>query len=238
MKLMVRVLVDSHEHGSVRAMAELILNAEIETLSEGDFWVLGTDFDNNELSVRVERKTWSDAYGSFNSKRLQEQVSRLIEAAAESEGVRPVLLIEGSPRDIYGVSPDRIRSLQQHLNRLSVETLPVVYTESMDETFRYLKSVIARVKGGEFGSLVRPVTVVSSTRNRHHALLEQIPKVGRTTGKKIHEHYTDLADFIARFETDPPPGIKVGGAAHTAILNFISETWNTQLAETIVRRDS
>ena len=88
MKLMVRVLVDSHEHGSVRAMAELILNAEIETLSEGDFWVLGTDFDNNELSVRVERKTWSDAYGSFNSKRLQEQVSRLIEAAAESETER------------------------------------------------------------------------------------------------------------------------------------------------------
>jgi len=235
---MARVLVDSHEHGSVRAMAELILNAEIETLSEGDFWVQGTAFDGTELCVRVERKTWSDAYGSFNSKRLQEQVSRLVAAAAEDSAVRPVLLIEGSPRDIYGVNSDRIRSLQQHLNRLSVETLPVVYTESMDETFRYLNSVVARVKGGEFGSLVRPVTVVSSTRNRHHALLEQIPKVGRTTGKKIHEHYSDLADFIARFETDPPPGIKIGGAAHTAILNFISETWVTQEAETIVRRDS
>ena len=102
-----QVLVDAHEHGSVRAMAELILNAEIKTLSEGDFWVLGKDFNQQPLTVKVERKTWSDAYGSFNSKRLQEQVSRLIESASQDSGVRTVLLIEGSPRDIYGVSPYR-----------------------------------------------------------------------------------------------------------------------------------
>ena len=54
------------------------------------------------------------------------------------------------------------------------------------------------------------------TRNRHHALLEQIPKVGRTTGKKIHEHYADLGDFSARFAEEPPSGIKIGGAAHAA----------------------
>lgn len=230
------VLVDSHEHGSVRAMAELILNAEVKPLSEADFWIEGTGFDGQPISVRVERKTWSDAYGSFNSKRLQDQVSRLITAAAENPAVRPVLLIEGSTRDIYGVNADRIRALQQHLNRLSVESLPVIYTESMDETFRYLNSVVARVKAGEFGSLVRPVTVVSSTRNRHHALLEQIPKVGRTTGKKIHEHYADLSDFLARFAEEPPAGIKIGGAAHTAILNFITESWNTTSSETLARR--
>jgi hypothetical protein len=80
--------------------------------------------------------------------------------AAENEGVRPVLLIEGSWRDIYGVNGDRIRSLQQHLNRLAVETIPVIYTESIDETFRYLNSVIHRVKEGEFGSLVDRKSVV------------------------------------------------------------------------------
>ncbi|MDA8718606.1 hypothetical protein N9M03_00235 [bacterium] len=231
-----QVFVDSHEHGSVRAMAELILNAEIKTLSEGDFWVIGTGFDKQPLTVKVERKTWSDAYGSFNSKRLQEQVSRLIESAADTSGVRTVLLIEGSPRDIYGVSPDRIRSLQQHLNRLSVESLPVVYTESMDETFRYLNSVIARVKAGEFGSLVRPVTVVSSTRNKHHALLEQIPKVGRTTGKKIYNHFDSLADFVIAFESNPPAGIKPDSVAYQTILNFITESWLAQNSETIAQR--
>ena len=231
-----QVLVDAHEHGSVRAMAELILNAQIETLSEGDFWIQGTDFNEQPLVVKIERKTWSDAYGSFNSKRLQEQVSRLIESAAESPNVRTVLLIEGSPRDIYGVSPDRIRSLQQHLNRLSVETLPVVYTESMDETFRYLNSVIARVKAGEFGSLVRPVTVVSSTRNKHHALLEQIPKVGRTTGKKIYDHFDSLADFVTAFESNPPAGIKTNSVAYQTILNFITESWLAQTSETLAQR--
>ncbi len=231
-----QVFVDSHEHGSVRAMAELILNAEIKTLSEGDFWVVGTGFDKQPITVKVERKTWSDAYGSFNSKRLQEQVSRLIESASSDTSVRPVLLIEGSPRDIYGVNPDRIRSLQQHLNRLSVESLPVVYTESMDETFRYLNSVIARVKANEFGSLVRPVTVVSSTRNKHHALLEQIPKVGRTTGKKIYDHFNSLGDFVTAFESNPPAGIKPGSVAYQTILNFITESWLAQTSETLAQR--
>jgi len=230
------VLVDSHEHGSVRAMAELILNAEVKPLSEADFWIEGTGFDGQPISVRVERKTWSDAYGSFNSKRLQDQVSRLITAAAENPAVRPVLLIEGSTRDIYGVNADRIRSLQQHLNRLSVESVPVVYTESIDETFRYLNSVVHRVKSKEFGSLVRPVTVVTSSRNKHHAMLEQMPKVGRTMGKKIYEEYASLVDFVNRFESDPVIGSHT--KAYQAIVDFINTEWGEAKSETITKLEA
>jgi ERCC4-type nuclease len=228
---MVEVLVDAHEHGKIKSMAEMILNAEVSVLPCGDFSVTGIGFDKKPLQVLIERKTWSDAYGSFNSKRLQEQVSRLIETAAQSEGVRPVLLIEGRWKDIYGVNGDRIRSLQQHLNRLAVETIPVIYTESIDETFRYLNSVIHRVKAGEFGSLVRPVTVVSSSRNRHHALLEQIPKVGRTTGKKIYDHYDSLSDFVNNWETNPAVGSHT--KAYTAVLNFLQAQWVTSESQTI-----
>ena len=228
---MVEVLVDAHEHGKIKAMAEMILNAEVSPLPCGDFSVKGIGFDKKPLQVLVERKTWSDAYGSFNSKRLQEQVSRLIESAAETEGIRPVLLIEGSWRDIYGVNGDRIRSLQQHLNRLAVETIPVIYTESIDETFRYLNSVVHRVKEGEFGSLVRPVTVVSSSRNRHHALLEQIPRVGRTTGKKIYDHYDSLGDFVNNWETNPALGQHT--KAYEEILKFLQTEWVISESKTI-----
>mgnify|MGYP003388148225 FL=1 len=233
---MVKVIVDAHEHGRIKAMAEMVLNAEVEPLPCGDFWVQGIGYDDQAVTVMVERKTWSDAYGSFNSKRLQEQVSRLIQTAAEDSSYRPVLLVEGSTRDIYGVNGDRIRSLQQHLNRLSVESLPVIYTESIDETFRYLSSVIHRVKGKEFGSLVRPVTVVSSTRNRHHALLEQIPKVGRTTGKKIHEKYDSLVDFVTRFSEDPAIGSHT--KAYEAICEFLTEVWETKESEAITKMEA
>ncbi len=232
---MVRVIVDSHEHGRIKAMAEMVLNAEVEPLSCGDFWVQGFGYDDQAVTVMVERKTWSDAYGSFNSKRLQEQVTRLIQTAAEDSSYRPVLLVEGSPRDIYGVNGDRIRALQQHLNRLSVESLPVIYTESIDETFRYLNSIVHRVKSKEFGSLVRPITVVSSTRNRHHALLEQIPKVGRTTGKKIHEKYDSLVDFVNRFAEDPAIGSHT--KAYESICAFLNEVWLTKESEAITKME-
>jgi len=229
---MARVIVDAHEHGRIKAMAEMILNAEVEPLAVGDFRVEGEGFEEQPIAVVVERKTWSDAYGSFNSKRLQNQISRLIEAAVDSN-VRPVLLVEGSTRDIYGVNADRIRALQQHLNRLSVESVPVVYTESIDETFRYLNSVVHRVKSKEFGSLVRPVTVVTSSRNKHHAMLEQMPKVGRTMGKKIYEEYASLVDFVNRFESDPVIGSHT--KAYQAIVDFINTEWGEAKSETITK---
>ena len=232
---MARVIVDAHEHGRIKAMAEMILNAEVEPLSVGDFRVEGEGFEEQPIAVVVERKTWSDAYGSFNSKRLQNQISRLIEAAVDSN-VRPVLLVEGSTRDIYGVNADRIRALQQHLNRLSVESVPVVYTESIDETFRYLNSVVHRVKSKEFGSLVRPVTVVTSSRNKHHAMLEQMPKVGRTMGKKIYNEYASLLDFVNRFESDPVIGSHT--KAYQAIVDFINTEWGEAKSETITKLEA
>ena len=232
---MARVIVDAHEHGRIKAMAEMILNAEVEPLEVGDFRVEGEGFEEQPIAVVVERKTWSDAYGSFNSKRLQNQISRLIEAAVDSN-VRPVLLVEGSTRDIYGVNADRIRALQQHLNRLSVESVPVVYTESIDETFRYLNSVVHRVKSKEFGSLVRPVTVVTSSRNKHHAMLEQMPKVGRTMGKKIYEEYASLVDFVNRFESDPVIGSHT--KAYQAIVDFINTEWGEAKSETITELEA
>lgn len=232
---MARVIVDAHEHGRIKAMAEMILNAEVEPLEVGDFRVEGEGFEEQPIAVVVERKTWSDAYGSFNSKRLQNQISRLIEAAVDSN-VRPVLLVEGSTRDIYGVNADRIRALQQHLNRLSVESVPVVYTESIDETFRYLNSVVHRVKSKEFGSLVRPVTVVTSSRNKHHAMLEQMPKVGRTMGKKIYDKYASLVDFVNRFESDPVIGSHT--KAYQAIVDFINTEWGEAKSETITKLEA
>jgi ERCC4-type nuclease len=232
---MARVIVDAHEHGRIKAMAEMILNAEVEPLEVGDFRVEGEGFEEQPIAVVVERKTWSDAYGSFNSKRLQNQISRLIESAVDSN-VRPVLLVEGSTRDIYGVNADRIRALQQHLNRLSVESVPVVYTESIDETFRYLNSVVHRVKSKEFGSLVRPVTVVTSSRNKHHAMLEQMPKVGRTLGKKIYDEYASLVDFVNRFESDPVIGSHT--KAYQAIVDFINTEWGEAKSETITKLEA
>ena len=112
----------------------------------------------------------------------------------------------------------------------------MVYTESIDETFRYLNSVVHRVKSKEFGSLVRPVTVVTSSRNKHHAMLEQMPKVGRTMGKKIYDEYASLVDFVNRFESDPVIGSHT--KAYQAIVDFINTEWGEAKSETITKLEA
>ena len=46
---MARVIVDAHEHGRIKAMAEMILNAEVEPLEVGDFRVEGEGFEEQRL---------------------------------------------------------------------------------------------------------------------------------------------------------------------------------------------
>ena len=52
---------------------------------------------------------------------------------------RNYLIIEGSLRHLYR-QQNQVQSLQQFLNRMSSEVLPVVYTESLDETIRFVRS--------------------------------------------------------------------------------------------------
>ena len=151
-----KITVDAKESASNKKAYQIMLNAEIKNLSEGDIVV------ENEETGKVwtfERKTWSDAYNSWQSKRMQHQISRMVEKCENY-----ILLIEGSPNSIYG-KPDSIKGLQTYFNRMCVEVCPVIYTESFDETIRYIRSFSLRVKDDTVNTLVRPVTVVSSTRN-------------------------------------------------------------------------
>ncbi len=224
MNTMVEVFIDSKESGENKYSAQLTLNADVKNLPHGDFWVI-----SETRKVTIERKTWGDAYNSWRQKRLQEQVSRLLEAT--EEGFKPILLIEGSWADIYSATPESIKGLQQHLNRLSVEAIPVIYTDDLNETFRYINSVVARLKDDSFGTLVRPVTVVSGTSNKHHALLRQIPKVGRQSSHKIYEHYDSLKDFVNNWEENPCMNMKT--KTWNSINDFVHANWKAVKQEII-----
>jgi len=68
----------------------------------------------------------------------------------------------------------QIKNLQAALNRLSAEVCPVVYTDGKEDSLRWLKSIGQRIENDQFGVLVRKPTLVASSRNKHHALLESI----------------------------------------------------------------
>jgi len=225
---MIAISIDSKESDNTKHLFEMLLNADVVNLPEGDIKVY--EYDNPDNFSLFERKTWSDAYSSWTSKRMQEQISRLV-----ASGGRNYLIIEGSPRDIFTANPNQIQSLQQFFNRLTSEAIPVIYTESLDETIRFIRSHALRMEENELYQLIRPVTVVTSTSNKHHAVLEQIPRVGKKLAKKIYQTYGSLGDFVVNFKTTSEEvGVKPKSVTYQKIVEFLDQTWNPQVDREII----
>ena len=225
----IAISIDSKESENTKQIFKMLLNADIENLSEGDIKIY--DYDNPADCSLFERKTWADAYTSWTSKRMQEQISRLI-----TNPGRNYLIIEGSPRDIFTANKNQIQSLQQFLNRMSSEAIPVIYTESLDETVRFTRSHALRMKEGELHQLVRPVTVVTSTSNKHHALLEQIPRIGKKLAKEIYSNYGSLGDFVVNFTetSEEVVNVKPKSVTYKKINDFLTEVWNPKVEREII----
>ena len=216
----IRTVVDIHEEEWFAASLvddQLGFAVVHEALPEGDFALITED---GHRTV-IERKTWADAMGSWKSKRMPEQISRLVENAD-----RYFLLIEGSPDLVWGSSKSDVASLQAHLNRLSVEVLPVIYTADKSGTVRQIAAIRRRIAEGSFGVFVRPVTVVQTTRNRHSSLLERIPKVGRGTAEKIMGSYVSVADLVANWADPDRAPMSTKSKTWQGVGAFLSEPWN------------
>ena len=221
-----KILIDSKESASTKAQFQMLLNAEVTNLPEGDIVI-----ENDDGSRwTIERKTWGDAHSSWTSKRIQEQISRMVENCDKY-----ILLIEGSWSEVYA-DMDSIKGLQTFFNRMCVEVCPVIYTDSLDETIRYVRSLSLRIKDGSVNTLVRPTTVVTSSRNKHHAMLEQIPRVGRATAKKIYDGYENLPDFVNNWSNAMERGI-AKGATWNAVDSFIRTQWGATSQQVIVKKD-
>jgi ERCC4-type nuclease len=66
--------------------------------------------------------------------------------------------------------------------------------------------------------------MVSSSRNKHHALLESIPGVGRTTAKKIYTHYGNLVEMVTNWPEAKSAGL-VGMKRFEDVQNFLNAEW-------------
>ena len=82
-----KVKIDTHEPEDFLS----IKDSESYPLKEGDFLI-----QVEGKKVILERKTWDDAYTSWSSKRLEDQISRMIENYDDC-----ILIIEGKWNQSY-----------------------------------------------------------------------------------------------------------------------------------------
>jgi ERCC4-type nuclease len=185
-----RVIVDSYEG---KKLAEK-MDAELQPLKEGDIHIIGS-----ERTIVIERKTWNDAYTSWQTKRLENQISNMVEKHDDC-----ILLIEGRLQNSrlwrqrkYAL----VRMLQRFLNRMSAEVLPVVYTDSKNDTINYVESLKTRLESGDYKTMIRKTVVLKSSRNIYHNIMSLIPGITIERSKKLYDHFDNLSDFVNNFET-------------------------------------
>lgn len=201
----------------------------IEPLPYGDIWL---------NDVVIERKTWDDAYTSWVSKRLEDQVSRIIENTDNG-----ILLIEGKLNQSWiwrnKKNYSQIKGLQKFLNRLSVEAIPVIFTDSKKDTINYVKGLQGRIENEEFRVLVRKTTVVKSSRNKYHNIMSLIPGITIDRSKKLFDKFDSLRDFFQN--TPKAKEVDDKKRWHTQVdkvEQFIIEPWGlTQEREVIIKKN-
>ena len=227
-----------------------LLEVERKPLSAGDIHI-----ECDTGSVLIERKTWDDAYGSWQSQRLEAQITKMLQSDCPA-----ILLIEGRPDDAWvrgGSSPvsdflaevgggvskttgsNRYRQLRKFLMRMNVEVLPVVFTDDIEETAAYVKSLHRRVESGDFGYLVRKVTVVKSSRSVHHNMLQLIPGISLERSKQLFTSAENWQDLILNWEGLALTVDEKTRWQNTAekLTSFWTDAWMDREREVILRKE-
>jgi ERCC4-type nuclease len=136
------------------------------------------------------------------------------------------VIVEGKPEDFYSPSPDDWGHFRAFLNRVSVEVCPVVYTDTITETARYINSFKLRLEDESQGHFVRPVTAVKSSRNAHHNLLQSMPGIGREKAKSLYDHFPNLKSLFSNWTAAKDEKIVVG-KTWAKVEAFINKEWGT-----------
>ena len=212
-----------------------LLEVERKPLSAGDIHI-----ECDTESVLIERKTWDDAYGSWQSQRLEAQITKMLQSDCPA-----ILLIEGRPDDAWvrgGSSPvsdflaevgggvskttgsNRYRQLRKFLMRMNVEVLPVVFTDDIEETAAYVKSLHRRVK---------------SSRSVHHNMLQLIPGISLERSKQLFTSAENWQDLIMNWEGIAFSVDEKTRWQNTAkkLTSFWTDAWIDREREVILRKE-
>lgn len=224
------VFIDTYEPSFFQ---DNIQDSVVKPLGIGDFHLV---FEDGRVIV-IERKTWDDAYNSWMSKRLELQISQMVERYDDY-----ILLIEGNKsgsRLFRTKKYSQLEGLQTFLNRMSLEVIPVVYTSSKKKTVSYFEYLKKRVSSGDFKTMVRKTKLVKSSRNKYHNILSMIPNISIDRSKQIYDSYSSLYDFVLNAEklgeidSENKRWVNATGKIH----QFIHESWGETSEDRDVIRD-
>ena len=179
------IIVDTREKQSLISanLLEKKANIKFEKLEIGDYLIQDTI---------IERKTFQDFISSTLDKRLQEQLINL------KKYPKHFLIIEG----FYYNYKHQKANIHENAIRgmlLSIATdfqVPVIYTESEEDTAKFLIILAKRYEKIKPQSAIRQTKTLKTTEEQKQFILEGFPGIGPVAAKQLIKEFPTLQSIF------------------------------------------
>lgn len=218
-----RIVIDSREAVAVPKIVSSLRESEVdirvELLESGDYYIPSTN------PVIIERKQVMDLVGSIKSKRMWNELEKMMRTEA-----RPLLLIEGSLSLIEKFTKWNPKSIVGIINSIVFEwQIPTVTVPSQRWTVIYLIGLAEDLVKEKENKIV-PLRVKEKTEKPEdyiRMVVEGLPNVGGQRAIKLLEHFETIRNLA---NASPEELTHVEGIGKK-IAEKIYETFNSKFFE-------
>ncbi len=155
-------------------------HVELQHLPLGDYLI--------NRRFLVERKTLPDLVESIKTQRLFSQALRL----ADCQCYRPLLLLEGSSRDLLG-SRMRWEAIQGALVMIGLHIgIPILRSRNTEETVKTFRYIAQQDNALARGALARPGKRPKGKRAMQSHILQGLPGIGPERAEKLLNRFGSI----------------------------------------------
>src|SRR3990167_4142204 len=180
-----RLIIDSREPPEIaEEFRRRGCEVEVKELPIGDIWHGG---------VLIERKTYSDFYGSMVSGHMHDQLIRMKE-----DGVKhPIIIVYRAPYE--PLSKEQMAVVMGHSTTLNIP-LPTFRLSKEEDFFELVLRLCKHYDNGDYFENLRAPVVIQKHANPSTTLYAALPGVGITLADRIAKKYPHPVDFIKAVE--------------------------------------
>lgn len=147
--------------------------------------------------VGIERKTVGDFLNSVIDQRLFDQLSRLNKAFE-----KPVLILEGNPRDLYEERDVHKNAVMGALSSIAIDYgIPIIWTRNELETASFMERIAIREQtDGKREPCARPCKKLSDLPSMQEFLIAGLPNVNTALSRRLLEHFKTPREIFCATE--------------------------------------
>lgn len=192
---MIEILLDHREKQLILECEKRSLNIRVKQLALADIIITGMDYNKNQVSIAIERKTQTDFLNSIIDKRIISQLAEI-----KQHFPLPLVIIEG-PDNLYRLRNFHPNAIRGMLLSITLDLqIPIIQTRSLADTAALLETLTKRLEKPR-----KPLSLISkrkpfSIKEHQEYLVESLPGIGPSTARNLLQHFKSIASIILASE--------------------------------------